>query len=298
LQRARELSKRSVCQANLKGMGTAFYTYGNEYSESWPICPTTPSTVDGTSAVSYVRGPGTPTIGYKRGNQGNPLDGDTTTDTIVSTARNLWTLVRMQISPPKSFNCPSDSASQNNQDQTPQAFWDFGYSKPDGTGTTGEPLAPTDTGYKQCSYGYQVPYTTKGKPSSDRDQRMVLAADRGPYSVLYEGGSPWPTGMPDTGVPTGMTFSNSSDEWKAWNSPNHGGSGLGEGQNVLYAGGSADWQGKPCCGIGYDMIYTKWSSATGAAADARTQGTPPVSKTAVTSPLVAPQSDTDSMIYP
>jgi len=32
------LSPRSICQSNLKGMGTAFYTYGNENNEMWPVC--------------------------------------------------------------------------------------------------------------------------------------------------------------------------------------------------------------------------------------------------------------------
>src|ERR1044071_669680 len=48
LARARELSKRSVCAANLKGLGTACHIYGNEneewfpiagYSQNWPTTP-------------------------------------------------------------------------------------------------------------------------------------------------------------------------------------------------------------------------------------------------------------------
>ena len=36
LARARELSKRTVCSTNLKQLGTACYTYGNENQEAWP----------------------------------------------------------------------------------------------------------------------------------------------------------------------------------------------------------------------------------------------------------------------
>jgi prepilin-type processing-associated H-X9-DG protein len=36
------------------------------------------------------------------------------------------------------------------------------------------------------------------------------------------------------------------------NSPNHG----GNGQNVLYQDGHADWCNSPCCGINDDNIYT------------------------------------------
>jgi prepilin-type N-terminal cleavage/methylation domain-containing protein len=311
LQRARELSKRSVCQSNLKGMGTSFYTYGNENSDSWPICSAKPATTDGTSAVTYLRGTGgssfQTTIGYKRGKQATPQSGDIATDWSDSagpwsTARNLWTLVRMQITPPKSFNCPSDTDSTQNQDQAPQSLWDFGNFETDAdvpTVGTGK----DDTGYRQCSYGYQVPYTTKGKPTSDRDQRMVLAADRGPYSPLYEDGKAWPTNQSLVPKPVGTDGSyhlSSSDDWKVWNSPNHGGFGTGEGENVLYAGGSAEWQSKPCCNVGFDNIYTRWGSISGAANNDRTLGHAPGTATCTTtgSGLIAPQSDTDSVLYP
>ena len=309
LQRARELSKRSVCQANLKGMGTAFYTYAGDDpgSDMWPIRPAAPppATPEGMSGVTYVQGTGGTsfigTIGYMRGTLGAPLAGDTTSaNTIVSTARNLWTLVRMSISTPKSLNCPSDTDSAGNQDQSPQDFWDFGNYDTIGAVPTGN-----FAGYGQCSYGYQVPYGTRGKPSSDRDQRMVLAADRGPYSPVYEKGAPWPTGstFPPFMAATSQGQNSvppyhlkSSDDWKTWNSPNHGGFSFGEGQNVLYAGGSAEWQGKPCIGIGFDNIYTSWSGA-GLFNDERTMGRAPGSYTGG-SLLVAPVSDTDSMIYP
>jgi prepilin-type N-terminal cleavage/methylation domain-containing protein len=305
LARARELSKRSVCQSNLKGMGTSFYTYGNEYSDMWPICPAVPASTDGTSPVTYVRGTGTTsfitTIGYKRGTASTPLSGDTvSTDNTMSTARNLWTLIRMQIAPPKSFNCPSDTDSEGNQDQTPQSFWDFGNFETNAD-VPAVGSGKNDSGYRQCSYGYQVPYTTKGKPSSDRDQRMVLAADRGPFSPLYESGKAWPTGIGFAPNPAGTANSKhlaSSDDWKTWNSPNHGGFSNGEGQNVLYAGGSAEWQGKPCGGIGFDNIYTRWSAADGASNDSRTLGNPPGSYSPGGGGLVSPYSDTDSVIYP
>ena len=306
LQRARELSKRSVCQSNLKGMGTSFYTYGNEFSDMWPICPGLKASVDGTAVLVYVQGTGNPatptnfqsTIGYKRGTLGSPMAGEIfDTEPTASTTRNLWTLVRMQISPPKSFYCPSDTDAEGNADQNPQDLWDFGRES-DVPSRTGNPTARTDYGYRQCSYGYQVPYGTKGKPSSDRDQRMPLAADRGPFSPVCESGKAWTKGT--SIAVTGKTWSDAADTWLPYNSPNHGGFQTGEGQNVLYAGGSADWQGKPCVGIGYDNIYTSWVTGGvppgGADAD-RVLGRPPSSYTGG-SGLVTPVSDTDSMIYP
>ena len=37
LSRARELSKRLVCQSNLKGIGTSCKIYANDNQEKWPI---------------------------------------------------------------------------------------------------------------------------------------------------------------------------------------------------------------------------------------------------------------------
>ena len=36
LARARELSKRAVCAANLKGIGTAMYAYANDHNDKYP----------------------------------------------------------------------------------------------------------------------------------------------------------------------------------------------------------------------------------------------------------------------
>ena len=46
------------------------------------------------------------------------------------------------------------------------------------------------------------------------------------------------------------------EAWSAYNSPNHGGRGQGEGQNVLYADGHASFQRNPLGGIDSDNIYT------------------------------------------
>src|SRR5687767_4393304 len=102
-----------------------------------------------------------------RGDGKDPESGKTTQqDVKVSNTRNLWMLVRNGSSSPKSFVCPSSSDSSN-EDDDPQVFWDF-------------------KNWGEISYGYQVPYGTKGRPTSDCDQRMPLAADKGPYSAALE----------------------------------------------------------------------------------------------------------------
>jgi prepilin-type processing-associated H-X9-DG protein len=170
-------------------------------------------------------------------------------------------LIRLSASSPKSFICPS-SKDVSNEDDNPQLYWDF-------------------KNWNEVSYGYQVPYGKYGKPTTDRDMRVVLVADKGPYGAALENGQPNP------GIPNVSTSANPED-WMRWNSPNHG----GEGQNVLYADSHVEYVTKPTVGMGSDNIYTRWSGEQGATEEsARAWGTPPTSNE-------TPWSDTDSLIYP
>ena len=286
LARARELSKRSVCAANVKGMGTGFYTYANENADDMPRANTTPlpaTVTPGTGSVTYVKA-----MGSKRGDSTNQAAGETTsTDAIVSTTRNLWTLIRLNISSPKSFICPSTS-DQPNDEENPQNFWDFGPKIPPHAvmNTAAAPAAADlKVAYEQCSYGYQVPYGDKGRPRTDCDQRMAIAADKGPFGAYLEA----QLGNDPPAITAGTT--DSPDKWTQWNSPNHGGVNAGEGQVVLYADAHAEFQQKPNTGIAFDNIYTQWANATGVAFNDRSQGTRPTT-------LQIPMSQTDSLIYP
>ena len=292
LARARELSKRTVCAANLKGTGTGFYTYGNENNDDWPAAASVPPPAtprDVTGAV-YVK-----QISAKRGKDNQPQAGETTTSTIyVSTVRNFWTLVRTGASGPKSFICPS-SEDQPNPEANPQDYWDFGLGNDDSNNAATE--AKCQAGYKQVSYGYQVPYGRLGRPSSDRDQEMPLAADKGPYGYNIDGGQGSALAAPNT-IPNSTS---SPDEWRKYNSPNHGGFGDGEGQVVLYADGHAEFQTTPIVGVGKDNIYTRWvrenptswQDRVGGTAPQNTGPAPPQQNT-----NLAPFSNTDSVIYP
>ena len=110
-------------------------------------------------------------------------------------------------------------------------------------------------------------------------------ADKGPFGAALDAGMVTPP-------PIAADESSTPDQWQQWNSPNHGGQCSGEGQNVLYAGGSADWQVKPCIGIGYDNIYSQWAG-NGANARDRAQGNPPTA-----GGKQVPASNTDTLIYP
>ncbi len=258
----RELSPRIVCAANLKGIGTGLYTYSTENKDVFPIAPHLAATEAGRTSVEYAPH----AIGANNERESND------TDLKVSTTRNFWVLVRDGASAPGSFICPVTADMKADIDD-PLKCWDFG--------TTFDDCGTDDrTANSQVSYGYQVPYGTTGHPSADRHQRMVLAADRGPYSRALE------IGVPNPGVPD-LTANADPANWSPWNSPNHG----GEGQNVLYADSHADFQQTPIVGVDDDNIYTRWATADDTAITNRIHGTPPTG-------TEAPYSQTDSLIYP
>ncbi len=254
--------RRTYCAANLKGIGTGLYTYGSENKDMFPIAMHQPAVEEGVAEVRYAPG----VIGLHAERPTDMLD------TEVSTTRNFWVLIRDGASAPGSFICPSTDDQKSDIDD-PLKCWDFGTTLTNCT-------AGTEAAFTQVSYGYQVPYGTKGHPSAERDQRMALAADRGPYSMALETGArhPGAPNLDDTSTP---------EDWIPFNSPNHSD---GEGQNVLYADSHAEFQGKASVGVSQDNIYTRWA---GPETDllGRINGTPPTG-------IETPFSQTDSLIYP
>ena len=198
-------------------------------------------------------------------------------------------------SPPKSFVCPSSEDTPNNEDNPP-VFWDFGDNR-NNPALTQNQLTLNDT-WKQCSYGYQVPFGPVARPSSDRDQRMPLAADKGPWGTFIEGGQGTTAPDASTAAPTWAVVNAASgpDDWRKFNSPNHGGVGDGEGQVILYADSHAEFQTKPLAGVGQDNIYTAWNNANPSLPDV-TKGLVVAQAHAAGSSLM-PLSQTDTLIYP
>ncbi len=277
--RSQELSKRTVCAANLRAMGTGFYTYANENNDNWPSPFDAEGELIPPGGVDYVGA-----IGSYRGKSGDPDAGDITRmDPIpdkVSTTRGLWVLIRLYISAPKSFTCPS-STDAANADANLSDYWDFGVGDITGPATAYQ----ANQGWSQVSYGYQVPFGKKGRPSSNCDLRMPLAADKGPFGAALDGG---------TLAPPVITADQNDDPdtWKTWNSPNHGGQMVGEGQNVLFADTHVEWTNNLATGLENDNIYTQWSGDGTNVLD-RVQGNPPTAGGRQT-----PAGDTDTLIYP
>lgn len=295
LARARELSKRTVCAANLRGTGNGFATY-EVANNSWPIPAAISADTGGETRVTYVN-----MIGVKRGDRDNPEAGETFGPPLadqtqqVSTARAFWYLVRAGASSPKSFVCPSSDDQPNNEDN-PQAFWDFGICLDGETATDEGSFCGSSTGldgYRQVSYGYQVPYGQNGRPGSNVDQEMALVADKGPYSAELEGQKADVPNINDSDV----TTTSAPDDWKKWNSPNHGGQLEGEGQNVMYNDAHVDFVMTPMAGAGRDNIYTRWWQSPGSGTQEYNHRIRGQQYTDSMTNL-GPFGSTDSLIYP
>ena len=279
LVRARDQAKRSVCQSNLRGIAAGCVTYASENGESWPMS-VPPSQKQGEpTLVDY-----TAAIGSYRGKASDPTAGDVSTMTAptgkLSTTRGLWMLIRLNAATPKSFVCPSAS-DEPNTDVNPQEYWDFGEGDITGPATATQ----ARQGWQQVSYGYQVPFGRFGKPTVRCDMRMPLAADKGPFGAALDAGMPAPP-------PIAADETSAPDQWRPWNSPNHGGQGSGEGQNVLFADGHTERLNRPVGPFINDNIYTQWGG-NGATARDRAQGNPPTA-----GGKQVPASNTDTLIYP
>lgn len=242
LSRARELSKRLVCSANIKGIGTSCKIYANDNNERWPIPPFDAGLID-QGNIDYVNdrrlSTGLPTdegeVGHvderflettsdARGNTGSPA---------LSTTRAYWMLVRSGDVTVQQFICPS-SGDKTDETEDLDLYYDF-------------------TRYENISYGYHVPFGPRDtQPREGADNRQIFAADKGPFYTF--GPDPkFSSGGPGGGE---ITLDHSPKVWRKYNSGNHGGRGNGEGQNCLFADGHASFQRKPTVGIDSDNIYT------------------------------------------
>jgi len=246
LSRARELSKRLVCASNIKGVGTSAKIYANDNNERW-MCPPYSQTAynAGKSGIDYLNDdnnygsgrdatdPGE--VGYERDKETTSnVAGEADGSTACSTTRAYWMMVRSGDITVDQFTCPS---AGDEQDPTENLglYYDF-------------------TGYLNISYGYQVPFGPRDtQPREGADNRMIFAADKGPY---YLKDSDPTDAFSRTGKKGAITLEDAPRNWRFFNSPNHGGKDNGEGQNCLYADGHAAFQRTPAVGIDGDNIYT------------------------------------------
>ena len=229
LSKARELAKRSVCAANLRGIGTSCKIYANENEEQWPVPTFDENLIDTSNGIRY-----TETID-RQGNwdkENNPKRPEWSDDgtlegwgEYVSTTRALWMLVRTGEIVPKTCVCPSSGGGPDDREEIDR-YYNF-------------------RTLRNISYGYQVPFGPfDTRPSENADTRLILVADRGPYA--YGGQVP----------PEDFDLATPPRQWVNFNSGNHGGTGAGDGQNCCFADGHVDFELTPIVGVDHDNIYT------------------------------------------
>jgi len=112
LSRARELSKRTVCSANLRGIGQAAYIYAQD-GDIFPFISRGPTNSNGNMILFA------PTNRILTGGASSVSTTGTPSPTV-----DLWTLVRANNSTPKQFNCPSTTDTADPAQDT-TAYYDF-----------------------------------------------------------------------------------------------------------------------------------------------------------------------------
>lgn len=221
LARARELSKRAVCAANVRGIGQSCKIYANDFSEAWPIAAFAKSGFQRIGPVGYYRDPNF---------IGDDYDFNSAC-AYPSVGMCFWLLIKAGNTTNKQFICPSSS---NTADSTanPMTYYDFGNE------------AEAGTGDNYLSYGYQYPYAGRAIPSEARDPGMPMIADKcnkTVYNSIKYGESTDIMNYDAVGDDQWLT-----EDWKLVNSSHHSD---GEGQNVLYQDGHASFEKKAACGL-------------------------------------------------
>jgi prepilin-type N-terminal cleavage/methylation domain-containing protein/prepilin-type processing-associated H-X9-DG protein len=249
LSRARELAKRAVCAANLRGIGQGCHIYSNENEEWFPhsFYKEAESVTENQHDVTFVE---QLSQNYKK----RTTENGSPDWTSVHPSRSLFLLIIAGGSSPKQFVCPSSGEVED-----PLRNKGGGEEKAAQAGINRFDFR----GYPHLSYGYQMPFGTKGKPRNGMDPRMPIGADKGPY---YTAGDTNPDNgrtidkaktkptQPEFGVTDPDDILKIPNErWRPYNSRNHN----GEGQNILFADSHVEFLQKPIAGVNSDNIYTQ-----------------------------------------
>lgn len=226
LSRARELSKRTVCSANLRGIGQAMYIYAQDDPQVFPaLGPVV------TNGAMQLFGGQAITTANPNPNHPGRINEPVTTG-IPSPTQDMWTVIRANNTTPKQFICPSTTDSPDPAQDT-TAYYDFLF-------------------WNNLSYAYQYQH--------DEDRRIIgtssepnfpFMADANPY--LKGRVSPQPTLIADRG---GQFRGNST------NHTNREGQNIlfQDGHVDFEKGPDAGLSGKAATGLkvsrGRDNIYT------------------------------------------
>lgn len=147
LSRARELSKRTVCSANLRGIGQAMYIYAQDEPGIFPMI-----------AETFTGAPANNMFLFR------PIDRTLipATTGVPSVTVDLWTLVRQNNTTPKQFICPS-TTDVPDPAQDSLAYYDF-------------------LNERHLSYAYQYQHSPNRQPLGTSSEPIFpVMADANPY---------------------------------------------------------------------------------------------------------------------
>jgi prepilin-type N-terminal cleavage/methylation domain-containing protein len=243
LSKARELSNRSACAANLRGMGQSCAVYANDNSDAYPVLKPAGATFDSYTLTVASDSPAhtdlTPDLVFRNFYYVNTAPTSLGGGAANNVYANLWILVLNNQISPKSFVCKSDTATAAPTNHTDGRYY----------------LGMTDL--NNCSYSVSFPYTPSGFVgkwwTNLNDASLPLASDLAPSMVAGETGSP--TRNTQNNDKTGNSWIHQTD-----------------GQNVVFGDAHADFQRANNCGQNGDNIFTVNSTGVTASAGAGARG--------------------------
>jgi len=243
LSRARELSKRTVCSANLRGIGQAMYIYAQDDPQVFPTIG--PRSVQGNVRVfgqTPLTAPVPPT--------GNHMDRLPMNPEILvnpgpgSPTVDMWTVIRANNTTPKQFICPSTIDTPDPAQDT-TVYYDFLH-------------------WQFLSYSYQNQHDTDRRViGTSSEPNIPFMADANPYGKGGVNGAP------------GNLSQERVSPFRG-NSVNHTNR---EGQNILFQDGHVDFEKGPDAGLsgffdtnipsarGRDHVYTTHPAVQNAPVD-------------------------------
>jgi prepilin-type N-terminal cleavage/methylation domain-containing protein len=220
LGKARELSNRSVCAANIRGIGQSMAVYAKDNNDAYPIV----SSTGGAGLASTAAGSPNASVDTLLSSLGIYAN----TSGKASVPQNMWILVLTGQVAPKQYLCKSDPATTMTAVANYNGKYQTNFN--DGVGNF------NDYSY---SYSFAYPWTTSGPVGGwwrdTTDAGLPLMSDMAPNGTSGSSGT-------NTNTP--------SD--KQSNSFNH----QRDGQNVGFGDSHAEFARRPDCGQSADNIFT------------------------------------------
>jgi prepilin-type N-terminal cleavage/methylation domain-containing protein len=214
LSRARELSKRTVCSSNLRGIGQGFYIYAQD-GDIFPA-QYTPFPANGAMTLFHANGFNLPPDEMIRRSQPD----FTLISQVPCVIVDMWKIVKDLNSTPKQWLCPSTTDTPDpSQDTT--VYFEFSRKE-------------------NLSYGYQMQY-----PSNDINMRPIGTTTQGLFPIVADA-NPY---LEPSSIAVPLDLASDRNSGARGNSFNHTGR---EGENVLFSDSHVDFTKSPDVGYAGD----------------------------------------------